>query len=262
MSSTSPLPTTPAYDPADPHRSGVALVTRQLDELGIGEHWVQTGEQSGLRIVDRHIPPGHGWCRATSVYQALWPATADLCVEVDWYADQDIPAAEQEEHWATRLAAVTSGLESLGYAVQTPGPRRAPGVDRYQPLIVSRLPVGASPAPYPADGWDHLDVLPAYRWPARNPSKHLANVLDDLRMTNYVTRTLDTHLWPPYATAASVVLWTGPPNATMDDWASAIARVRRALRVTGYRVLDHRRPWNPLVDHQPYLIAYLREKPQ
>ncbi|MFJ3794915.1 hypothetical protein ACIPSJ_01365 [Streptomyces sp. NPDC090088] len=259
---TSAAPTTAVYDPADPHRSGAALVTQQLDVLGLGEHWVQTGEQNGRRVVDRRIPPGHGWCRAVRVYQALWPATADLCVEVDWFADPDIPAAEQDEHWRTRLATVTAGLKFFGYAVQMPGPLRMPGVDRYQPLIVSRLPRGAAPAPVPADGWDHLEVVPSYRWPAREPAQHLDVVLKDSRLTSYVTRRLETHLWPPYTTAAALVLWPGPQDATVDDWTSALARARRVLRIAGYRFLDHRRPWDPAIDHLPYLIAYRREDPR
>jgi hypothetical protein len=259
MTSTS-LPTV-AYDPADPS-SGVALVSHQLDKLGLGEHWVQTGEQGGLRVVDRRISPGHGWCRAVGLYQALWPATADLCVEVDWYADSDVPASEQDEHWRTRLATVTAGLESLGYVVRAPGPRRTPGVDRYQPLIVSRLPVGASLAPCPADGWDHLEVHPTYERPAHDPSRRLQTMLEDFHLTSYVTRTLDTHLWPPYATAASVVVWSDFQDATLDDWQSAMARVRRVLRIAGYRCLDHRRPWDRAVDHLPYVIVYLREELQ
>ncbi len=262
MTTTSPM--TDIHDPEDPIRSSAALVTRQLAQLGIGEHWVQTGEQSGLRVVDRRIPPGSGWCRAVGLYQALWPATADLCVQVDWYPDLDVPPAGQDEHWRTRLAAVTAGLESLGYVVRMPGPRRTPGVDRYQPLIVSRLPVGASLAPSPADGWDHLEVHPTYTWPNRDdPIRRLRKALKDSGLAGYGARTLETHHWPPYATGAWIVLWTGAPRtSTTDDWHTAIARARRVLRIAGYRLLDHRRPWDPSIDQLPYVIAYLREVPQ
>lgn len=256
---TTASPTTVAYDPADPVRSAAALVNRQLDQLGLGEHWVETTKQDGLRVASRHIPAGHGWCRAIGLYQALWPATADLSVQVDWYPDLDVPAPEQDEHWSARLAAVTAGLESLGYYVRTPGPLRTPGVDRYQPLIVSRLPVGASLAPSPVDGWDHLDVHPTYKWPERDPTWRLHEVLGDSHLTGYVSRTLETHLWPPYATCALIVLWTDAQTATVDDWDSAMARMRRVLRIAGYGVLAHRRPWDPAVDLRPYVIAYLRE---
>ncbi|MDH6221488.1 hypothetical protein [Streptomyces pseudovenezuelae] len=257
---TSTSPTNIVYDPAGPSRSGAALVTHQLDELRLGQHWVQTGEQDGLRIVDRRIPPRHGWCRATGLYRALWPATADLCVEVDWHADQNVPAAEQAEHWRTRLAAVTAGLESAGYTVRAPGPRRTPGVHRYQPLIVSRQrPGGAPPAACPTDGWDHLAVHPTYKWPERSPRDLLAATLEQVRLTNYTVRSLDTHLWPPYVTAAMVIMWRGASTAPVADWDSAIARVRRFLRTTGYGVMDHGLPWDPAFDDLPYVIAYLRE---
>ncbi|MET7679411.1 hypothetical protein [Streptomyces sp. NPDC005423] len=260
---TSASPTTVVYDPADPIRTAAALVNHQLDQLGLGQHWVQTGTQNGRRIVDRQIPPGHGWCRAIGLHQALWPATADLCVEVDWYPDDDIPPSEQDDHWQTRLAAVTAGLESLGYAVRTPGPRRTPGEDRYQPLIAARLPVGASLAPSPADGWDHLKVHPIYKPPDRDPIWRLQRTLEDSGLTSYGARTLETHHWPAYATGAWIVLWSGAPRAsTADEWHSAIARVRRVLRIAGYGLLDHRRLWDPAVDQRPYVIAYLREVPE
>lgn len=253
-------PTTVAYDPAAPSRSAVAVVTHQLDQLGLGEHWVETGEQGGRPFIDRRIPPGHGWCRALALYQALWPATADMAVEVNWYPDLDVPAAEQYEHWETRLAAVTDGLESLGYMVRMPGPRRTPGVDRYQPMIVSRLPVGASLAPSPADGWDHLAVHPTYKWPdSDDPIWRLRKALEASHLESYGVRTLDTHLWPPYTTGAWVITWSAAASATVGEWDSAMARVRRVLRIAGYGVLAHRRPWDPAVDHGPYVIAYLRE---
>lgn len=257
---TSASPTAVVYDPADPIRTGAALVNHQLDQLGVGQHWVQTGEQNGRAVVDRRIPPAQGWCRAVGLCQALWPATADLCVEVDWYPDLNVPSDDQDEHWQTRLAAVTAGLESLGYVVRMPGPRRTPGVDRYQPLIVSRLPVGASLAPSPADGWDHLEVHPTYKWPDRDPIWRLHRTLENSHLTGYVARTLETHQWPPYATAAWIVLWSGARTATGDEWDSAMARVRRVLRIAGYGLLDHRRPWDPAVDQSPYVIAYLREE--
>lgn len=248
------------YDPADPRRTAAVFVQAQLDELGLGEHWVQTGEQGSLRVIDRRVPPGHGWCRAVSLYQALWPATADLCVEVDWYPDLDTPADGQDEHWETRLAAVTDRLESLGYIVRMPGPRRTPGVDRYQPMIVSRLPVGASLPPSPADGWDHLPVHPTYKWPDNeDPSRRLRKTLESSQLESYGARTLDTYLWPPYATGAWIITWSGAQTATVDEWGSAMARVRRVLRIAGYGLLDHRRPWDPAVDQGPYVIAYLRE---
>jgi len=259
---TSASPTTVVYDPADPVRSAAALVNHQLDQLGLGQHWVQTRTQNGRPVVDRQIPPGHGWCRAIGLHQALWPATADLCVEVDWHPDHDVPAPEHDEHWQTRLAAVTAGLESLGYAVRMPGPRRTPGADRYQPLIAARLPVGASLAPSPANGWDHLKVHPTYTWPERDPIWRLHRTLGDSHLDSYVSRTLETHHWPPYSTGAWMVMWTGGQTATADDWHTAIARVRRVLRIAGYGLLDHRRPWDPAVDQRPYVIAYLREVPQ
>ncbi|MEV6544378.1 hypothetical protein [Streptomyces sp. NPDC051665] len=255
-------PTTVLYNQADPIRSAAAVVNQELDGLGLGEHWVQTTTQKGQRVIDRQIPPGYGWCRAIGLEQALWPATADLCAEVDWHPDRDVPPSEQDEHWQTRLAVVTAGLESLGYAVRTPGPRRTPGVDRYQPLIAARLPVGASLAPSPADGWDHLEVHPTYKWPERDPIWRLHKVLTDSHLDSYVSRTLETHHWPPYSTGAWLVMWTGGQTATADDWHTAIARVRRVLRIAGYGLLDHRRPWDPATDQRPYVIAYLREVPQ
>ncbi|MFJ8140671.1 hypothetical protein [Streptomyces sp. NPDC096013] len=256
---TTPATSTPVYDPANPARTGAAVVTQQLDTLGLGEYWTQTGEQGGRPFFDRRIPRGHGWCRATGLAPALWPAGADLCVQAEWYPDQDIAAEDQAEHWRTRLAVVTAGLEGLGYAVRVPGPRRTPGVHTCQPLIVSRHPDGIAPAPVPADGWDHLDVHPSYKWPSRSPGQHLETILEDSRLTGYVTRSLGTHLWPPYATAATTVLWPCAEDTPVDEWDSAMARLRRLLRVTGYEVLGHGRPWNPSVDRTPYLVAYRRD---
>ncbi|MFJ4631544.1 hypothetical protein [Streptomyces sp. NPDC088847] len=252
---------TVAYEPADPIRSAVAVVTCHLDELGVGEHWVQTREQDGRPVIDRKIPPGLGWCRAVGLYPALWPATADLAVQVEWHPDHDIPATEQAEHWQTRLAAVTSGLESLGYTVRVPGPRRRPGVDRDQPLVVSRLAAGGSLAPCPVDGWEHLaDGYPTYASFRDDPSYRLRHLIEDSCLTGYGFRTLDLHLWPPYATAAWVVMRTSSGrNDSADDWHSAMTRLRRVLRASGYGLLDHGRPWDPAVDHTPYLIAYLRD---
>ncbi|MER7930460.1 hypothetical protein ABTY96_46380 [Streptomyces sp. NPDC096057] len=258
MTRTSPA--TVAYDPANPRRNAATVVQAQLDQLGLGEHWVQTREQEGRPVFDRRIPPGHGWCRALNLCQALWPASADLCVEVEWHSDLDVPSDEQDEHWETRLDVVRAGLQSLGYTVRTPGPRRTPGVDRYQPMIVSRLPVGASLAPSPADGWDHLPVHPAYARHVDDPISRLRRTLEDSCLESYGARALDTHLWPPYATGAWVVMWHGALTTNVAEWDSAMARVRRVLRISGYGFLDHRRPWDPAVDQVPYLIAYLREE--
>ncbi|MEU9972363.1 hypothetical protein [Streptomyces sp. NPDC051014] len=252
--------TVPAYDPAVPD-SAARVVTAHLDQLGIGQHTVRW-QEGGLSYVRRDIPPGLGWCRATGRPEALWPIGADLTAEVEWFPDRDVPAGQQAEHWQTRLTAITTALEGLGYVVQRPGPRRTPEVCRSVPMLVYRLATGATADPWPEDGWDHLDLYPEYRWPAQSPGSIIERLLRDGRLgggITYYARTLDTYQWPAYATAAAMVSWRPPAGADADAWTAAMARVRRLLTAAGYQLLCHPREWRPGIDHRPYLIAYRRD---
>ncbi|GGN46864.1 hypothetical protein [Streptomyces fuscichromogenes] len=247
----------PVYDRTDPGRTGVALVTHHLNQLGIGEHWTQVGVQNGLRIVARKIPPGRGWCQALAVDEALWPAGADLCVQVDWHPDTDIPAAQEDEHWRTRVSAISAALQSAGFTVQAPGPHRTPANSPYMSLLVYRISPGRAPAPCPADGWNHVPVMPAYRWSDRRPSDRLDELLHASRLHGYSFRDLDPFLWPAFSTHVCRVQWDPPVRATQEDWVSAMVRLRHVLIASGYRIQQRWRPWDLTVDRGPSLVTYL-----
>lgn len=242
------------YDATDP-QSGPTVVTHDLEGLGIGQHWTRVGGQAGLPIFDRRIPPGHGWCRALHVAEAHWPDSAELCAQVDWHPDLTIrnegSKAEYEEHWRTRVSAVSDALESLGYVVQMPGPRPTPMHDTRASLLVYRLRDRAQPADWPKDAWDHLEGRYPQRphWPERSDEDELRRALRDAGLmdwserTGYFVGSVDRFFWPPYSSACCFVGWRAPEHATERDQIRALSQLKRFLTDAGYTLKSRTGPW-------------------
>ncbi|MYY82483.1 MULTISPECIES: hypothetical protein [unclassified Streptomyces] len=256
----------PVYERAHSKHSGPRLVTHYLDRLGIGQRWTQLGEQHGIKVVDRMIPPGHGWCRAMHVPEALWPDGADLCVRVEWFPDPEIEKGRLdlfEAHWRDRVAAVVMGLESVGFVVQLPGPKQSPTDRRGADLLVYRLVEGAAPVSLPADGWAHLE---RYRrrppgWREGTPEGAVRDRLREAGMLSrvggaaaYFARELDRFLWPPYSSEAAYVGWCPVEGASLKGYRLAMSRLDAFLHAAGYEVKVHPRPW--ALGDVPYVIAY------
>ncbi|MDJ0460429.1 hypothetical protein [Streptomyces sp. H27-C3] len=213
---------------------------------------------------------------------------ADLCVIVRWHPDaafrrdsrtRRIPPGAQE-HWADRVEAVVTALESIGYRAAVTGPARAPHLHTAEEILVWRLAQGEDRTWPPAGAWDGVEATcranlgRGYASLEPDPYELVDAVLTTARrgdsgqgMWTVVALDADPVIWPPFAETCARVLWQPDPpfrrlpDGTLpagaeDHWRTGIARVRQDLEAGGYCVREAERTHSPDLDDDAGLLVW------